>query len=596
MYPVSVSRKKSVIFNRIKLVSSDYPIIKMKKTFALYLLILVSCSRETPERGKTFCNPVNLNYRFQFTDSISYREAADPSMIRYRDKCILFVSHSGGYWYSDDMLVWNYLPVKSLPIEDYAPDAITVNDTTYYAASAGEKKPLYYTTNPLEDNWKPMEKTLPFAIWDPNFFKDDDGKVYLYWGCSNTAPIYGVRLGVKMQPVTEPEVFIKHNQEINGWEVPGEQNELTRNGWNEGAWMTKYNNRYYLQYAAPGTEFKTYADGVYTSNSPLGPFKYETYSPFSYKPGGFAGGAGHSSTFKDKYGNYWHISTMSISVRHMFERRLGLFPAAFDKDGVLRVFTAFGDYPTIMPDRKIDFEKESLFRGWMLLSYKNGAEASSSVEKFPVKNAIDEDIRTWWSANTGNAGEWLTVQLDDRSTINAIQVNFADNDSKLKPDSKEIYYCYRILASGDGKSWNVIVDKSNNRQDACHDFIELEKPVMAKYIKIENVRVPDGKFSIYDLRIFGTREGKVPGKINDFKVERNETDTRRARVEWPKDNLATGYVVNYGTDINKLYSSVMVYETNSLMLNGLNKDVAYYFSIDAFNESGISKGTKILNK
>jgi hypothetical protein len=568
----------------------------MKKTFALYLLILVSCSRETPERGKTFCNPVNLNYRFQFTDSISYREAADPSMIRYRDKCILFVSHSGGYWYSDDMLVWNYLPVKSLPIEDYAPDAITVNDTTYYAASAGEKKPLYYTTNPLEDNWKPMEKTLPFAIWDPNFFKDDDGKVYLYWGCSNTAPIYGVRLGVKMQPVTEPEVFIKHNQEINGWEVPGEQNELTRNGWNEGAWMTKYNNRYYLQYAAPGTEFKTYADGVYTSNSPLGPFKYETYSPFSYKPGGFAGGAGHSSTFKDKYGNYWHISTMSISVRHMFERRLGLFPAAFDKDGVLRVFTAFGDYPTIMPDRKIDFEKESLFRGWMLLSYKNGAEASSSVEKFPVKNAIDEDIRTWWSANTGNAGEWLTVQLDDKSTVNAIQVNFADNDSKLKPDSKEIYYCYRILASGDGKSWNVIVDKSNNRQDACHDFIELEKPVMAKYIKIENVRVPDGKFSIYDLRIFGTREGKVPGKINDFKVERNETDTRRARVEWPKDNLATGYVVNYGTDINKLYSSVMVYDTNSLMLTGLNKDVAYYFSIDAFNESGISKGTKILNK
>ena len=193
--------------------------------------------------------------------------------------------------------------------------------------------------------------------------------------------------------------LLNHNQDKYGWEVPGEKNELTRNGWNEGAWMTKYNNRYYLQYAAPGTEFKTYADGVYTSDSPLGPFKYETYSPFSYKPGGFAGGAGHSSTFQDKYGNYWHISTMSISVRHMFERRLGLFPAAFDKDGVLRTFTAFGDYPTIMPDHKIDFEKESLFRGWMLLSYKKNAEASSAMDNYPVNNAFDEDIRTWWSAS-----------------------------------------------------------------------------------------------------------------------------------------------------------------------------------------------------
>ena len=89
----------------------------------------------------TYCNPVNLNYRFQFTNSISYREAADPAMIRYKDKYILFVSHSGGYWYSDDMLTWNYLPVKSLPIEDYAPDVITVNDTTFYAASSGERKP-----------------------------------------------------------------------------------------------------------------------------------------------------------------------------------------------------------------------------------------------------------------------------------------------------------------------------------------------------------------------------------------------------------------------------------------------------------------------
>ena len=360
--------------------------------------------------------------------------------------------------------------------------------------------------------------------------------------------------------------------------------------------MTKYNNRYYFQYAAPGTEFKTYADGVYTSDSPLGPFTYETYSPFSYKPGGFAGGAGHSSTFQDKYGNYWHVSTMSISIRHMFERRLGIYPAAFDKDGVLRTFTAFGDYPTVIPDHKTDFEEADLFRGWMLLSFKKNAEASSAIDSLPVNNAFDEDIRTWWSASTGDSGEWLSVELDDNSTVNAIQVNFADNESTLKPESKNIYYQYRILASADGKSWEVIVDKSNNTADACHDYIELDKPVKTKYVMIENVKVPDGKFSISDLRVFGLREGRIPSAVNNFTVQRDETDTRKVKLEWTKDDNATGYIVNYGTRADKLYASVMIYDTSSVAINSLNKDVTYYFNIDAFNESGIRKGREVLER
>ena len=568
----------------------------MGKLLIIITLILASCSGEISEKEKTFCNPLGLNYRFQYTDSVSYREAADPAMIRFKDKYILFVSHSGGYWYSDDMHDWTYLPVSTLPIEDYAPDAISLNDTVWFAASSAERKPFYYTTDPFSDNWKPLNDTLPFAVWDPHFFADDDGQRYLYWGCSNQLPIYGVKLNAKMQAVTEPQVLIEHNADIYGWEVPGEKNELTSNGWNEGAWMTKYDNRYYLQYAAPGTEYRTYADGVYTSDSPLGPFEYETYSPFSYKPGGFAGGAGHGSTFQDKYGNYWHIATMSISIRHMFERRLGLFPAAFDRDGMLRTFTAFGDYPAIVSDRKVDFEKENTFAGWMLLSFKKNADASSSMPGFPVSNAFDEDIRTWWSASTGDSGEWLSVELDDGSTVNAVQVNFADYESTLNPGSREIFYRYRILASQDGESWNVIADKSSNTADACHDYIQLEKPVKARFVKIENVSVPDGRFSLYDLRIFGTREGNAPAEVSEFTVSRNETDTRKALVEWPADDQTTGYVVNYGTDPKKLYTSVMVYDAGSLMLTGLNRDVTYYFSVDAFNESGITKGNMVVQK
>ena len=69
----------------------------MKKIFVFYLLVLISCSGEITRETRTYCNPLDLNYRFQFTDSASYREAADPTMIRYGDKYILFVSHSGGF-------------------------------------------------------------------------------------------------------------------------------------------------------------------------------------------------------------------------------------------------------------------------------------------------------------------------------------------------------------------------------------------------------------------------------------------------------------------------------------------------------------------
>ena len=42
---------------------------------------------------------------------------------------------------------------------------------------------------------------------------------------------------------------------------------FTRRPFIEGPWMDKYQGKYYLQYACPGTEYNTYADGVYISDT-----------------------------------------------------------------------------------------------------------------------------------------------------------------------------------------------------------------------------------------------------------------------------------------------------------------------------------------
>ena len=50
---------------------------------------------------RIICNPLNLEYRYQFKKSPLntgvYREAADPTMVVYQDKYLLFASMSGGF-------------------------------------------------------------------------------------------------------------------------------------------------------------------------------------------------------------------------------------------------------------------------------------------------------------------------------------------------------------------------------------------------------------------------------------------------------------------------------------------------------------------
>jgi hypothetical protein len=93
-------------------------------TFIAYLF---ACSISTAVVGikhieairiKTFCNPMDLNYRFQPRGLKAFREAADPLITMYKGKYFLFASHSGGYWHSDDMLNWKYIPIKSLPLKN----------------------------------------------------------------------------------------------------------------------------------------------------------------------------------------------------------------------------------------------------------------------------------------------------------------------------------------------------------------------------------------------------------------------------------------------------------------------------------------------
>lgn len=566
--------------------------------FFVFLSFSLSVSSQTSNKEdvkqSTLCNPMNLNYRFCM-DNPSRREAADPTMVVFRNEYYLFASKSGGYWHSTDLINWDLITSTDLPIEDYAPTAVVMRDTLYFMAS-GNNPPLviYKTADPKSGRWQIANPSFPIGMTDPDLFVDDNGRLYFYYGCSNVNPIYGVELDtISLTPVGKPVELFNSNKANFGWERAGDYNDKESNPWIEGAWMTKYNGRYYLQYAAPGTEYKSYCDGVYVSEEPLGPFRPADHNPMSYKPEGFIAGAGHSSTFQDRYGNYWHISTMTISQKHMFERRLGIFPMFFDKDGVLFTYTGFGDFPYQVPSKKITVPEE-LFSKWMLLSYSKPVEVSSELSGHLNSYAADEDIRTFWSAQTGNQGEWIIMDLQNECTVNAIQINYAETETRLLGRSPDIFYQFMLEYSTDHKNWKVLADKTQNRTDVPHDYIELERPVKARYIRLTNVHVPDGTFALAGFRIFGSGGGEVPSKVENLEILRSAIDRCRADLKWNKSPGAIGYNIRFGTHRDKLYQSYQVLGAETVTIRSLNSLQKYYFTVDAFNENGITKGHDVV--
>lgn len=186
------------------------------------------------------------------------------------------------------------------------------------------------------------------------------------------------------------------------------------------------------------------------------------------------------------------------------------------------------------------------------------------------------------------------MDLQKESSINAIQINYAENETKLMGRQPDIYYKYLLEYSSDNKTWKTVADKTQNKTDVPHDYIELKTPVKARYIRLTNYRMPDGTFALAGLRVFGNARGKAPSTPQDLNMVRTENDRAVVKLSWTKSPDAIGYNIRYGTAKDKLYHTYQVLGTNTLTISSLNSLQKYYFTIDAFNENGIAKGKNVI--
>lgn len=246
---------------------------------------------------------------------------ADPSAHVFEDKLYIYPSHDidSGIAADDtgdqyDMRDYHVISVEmgkestdhgvALKLEDvpwasqqlWAPDAACRNGKYYLFFPAKDKKGIFRIGVAVSDSPTgpfTAEKNYidgSFSI-DPAVFMDSDDQAYLYFGGlwggqlenwqngeydeTLSAPAgLQTALGPMVAPLNEDMVSLAESpQEIQILDKEGNQ-LLAREEdkrFFEGAWVHKYNGKYYLSYSTGTTHTLVYA----TSDSPVGPFTFQ---------------------------------------------------------------------------------------------------------------------------------------------------------------------------------------------------------------------------------------------------------------------------------------------------------------------------------
>jgi arabinan endo-1,5-alpha-L-arabinosidase len=156
-------------------------------------------------------------------------------------------------------------------------------------------------TGPFKDLGHPLVSEGKLGVIDPTFFKDDDGKQYVYWKED----------GNGAQP-QQPSRILASEVSADGTQLVGEPKVVLQNdpkSWEdtvvEAPEMVKHGKEYYLFYSGNCYANANYAEGVARSDSPEGPFVKEP-APFLHTSDEWKG-PGHAAFTTDSNGKDWVV-------------------------------------------------------------------------------------------------------------------------------------------------------------------------------------------------------------------------------------------------------------------------------------------------
>ena len=235
----------------------------------------------------------------------------------------------------------------------------------------------------------------------------------------------------------------------------------------------------------------------------------------------------------------------------------------------------------------------------MLLSYAKPAFASSTAAGSSPALAVDENIRSWWSAADAAPGQWLAVDLGKPCDVRAVQVNLADQDVAVEfppedyGDDRRTRHIelepqisrYTLEISADGEAWQTLETVA---RECSNGYYEYETGVTARYVRVVGDALPYGQpLRIAGLRVFGNGGGAKPAPAKAAAERVGDLD---AVVRLASHALSQSVNIRYGIAPDKLYLSHLVYGASEATLTTLVAGQGYYVAVDSFNENGITPG------
>lgn len=482
---------------------------------------------------RTYCNPLTIpdypaglcnadkekDTKFLRRKKDDYREMADPSVLYHDGKWYLYPSGSMAY-VSEDFQHWRYHDIglrqvgygkMTTPLDvGYAPTIMEHADR-FYITGCGDV--IHHADNPLGP-FELMGKVLdhegkPMRWLDPMMFSDDDGRVYAYWGCG--APgIFGAECDpTQVNKLITPGKLLFGFDPSHEWERNGDNNENPYVSMTEGAWMLKHGGRYYLTFSAPGTRFRSYAMGVYVSDSPLGPCHYAARNPILRDPHGFVHGPGHGCIVSGPNDTLWAFYTCVVRSEHAWERRVGVDPAGFDENGNLFVRGA-SEIPQWVPGVKANPHQNN-DADLLPLSVNRYAVASSEAPGRDAYYVIDDAIHTWWEPAIDDAAPWVEVDLNwgtkAQYAVAASRILWKEPGLDYGAGRKPGPVGFLLEALVGKGPWQTLIDARDNATDLLIDYrtFPLQR---ADKVRLTITRRPQGiNTGVLELTMFGRAVG-----------------------------------------------------------------------------------------
>jgi hypothetical protein len=488
---------------------------------------LLSQTTPSPVVGKSlrYVNPLNIEAQSKDGAPLGV-SLGDPTVVRDGNRYYLFAT-GGGPWVSDDMVIWRYSPLSAtgarVPV---APEVEKYNGMFYMSGNAS---PLYRSANILgpyeevgpwlDEKGEPVAKSQG-RVFDVDIFVDSDNKPYVYMSYGPNKGIWGAPMDPN-QPnklTAAPKTLFAFNPVDHPWESSGDANERTYFSYLEGPLVFKRNGTYYMQYSASGTEWRSYATGIYKASNPLGPYRAQP-APLLRKVTGLITGPGHGSSVQAPDGQWWQYY-LTVMPNPPGGRRIGMDPIGFDANG--NMFIKDG----------VPSETPQWAPGVVRDAARNGDSGSRPLTIGKIRNLVVSSARpgrdaayaldnwngTWWEPAEGDAQPTLTVDLlqiapfDQPYTVDSSRIEFRARGgvggargagpaagpggaapaqggggnlplAAQPPFSGSPAFRYKLETSLDGKTFTQLVDKTSSTIIRYTEFDEFQ-PAQSRFVRL----------------------------------------------------------------------------------------------------------------